>query len=113
MAGLVWTDGKKNSTVTFRAWDKNGKLIGKIKTTLGDSSRKGTTSEDRFFGLVSTKGISKIQILSNYSNFEIDHLQFSYALAVVPLPPAAALGLAGLAGAAMWRRSLTRRQRMA
>ena len=104
MAGLVWTDGKKNSTVKFHAWDKNGNLIGKIKVKLGDSSRKGTTAEDRFFGLVSDKGISKIQISSNYSGFEIDHLQFAYGLAVVPVPAPLALGIAGLAGAAVWRR---------
>jgi hypothetical protein len=109
MAGLVWTDGKKNSTVKFHAWDKNGDLIGKIKIKLGDSSRKGTTAEDRFFGLVSTKGISKIQISSNYSGFEIDHLQFAYGLAVVPVPAPLALGMAGLAGAAIFRRRLMKK----
>src|SRR5687767_6358619 len=108
-AGLVWTDGKKNSTVTFKAWNKAGNLIGKIKVKLGDLSRKGTTAEDRFFGLVNDKGISKIQISSNYSGFEIDHLQFSYGLSVVPLPAPLALGAVGLVGAAIWRRRLLKK----
>ena len=105
-AGLVWTDGKKDSTVTFRAWDKSGDLIGKIKVTLGDSSRKGTTAEDRFFGLVSDNGISKIQISSNYSGFEVDHLQFGYGLAVVPVPAPIALGAVGLLSAGLLRKRM-------
>jgi MYXO-CTERM domain-containing protein len=115
MAGLVWTDGKHDSTVKFRAWDDNGDLIGKIKVKLGDLVRKGTTGEDRFFGLSSTKGISKIQIASNYSGFEIDHLAFSYGmgLSVVPLPAPLALGLAGLAGAGLWRRRIMRQRQAA
>jgi hypothetical protein len=108
-AGLVWTDGKKNSTVTFRAWDKNGALIGKIKMKLGDLSRKGTTAEDRFFGLVSDKGISKIQISSNYAGFEVDHLQFGYGLAVVPVPAPIALGAVGLLSAGLLRKRILKR----
>ncbi|MCI0363638.1 MAG: VPLPA-CTERM sorting domain-containing protein [Phycisphaerales bacterium] len=106
MAGVVWTDGKHDSTVTFKAWDKNGDFIGKIKVTLGDLVKTGTTGEDHFLGLTSNKGISKIQIASNYAGFEIDHLQFGYALGLsaVPLPPAVAMGLAGLAGVAMMGR---------
>lgn len=110
-AGLVWTDGKKNSTITFRAWDKAGDLIGKIKVKLGDLSRKGTTKEDRFFGLISSKGISKIQIASNYAGFEVDHLQFGYgaALAVVPVPAPIALGAVGLLSAGLVRRRIMKR----
>lgn len=111
MAGLVWTDGKKDSIVKFRAWDKSGDLIGKIKVKLGDLSRNGSTAEDRFFGLTSNKGISRIQIASNYSGFEIDHLAFGYgaALSVVPLPAPALLGLVGLAGVGLWRRRLLKK----
>ena len=109
MAGLVWTDGHHDSTIRLRAWDNAGKLIGKIKVSLGDLVRNGTTAEDRFLGLVSDKGISKIRISSNYAGFEIDHLQFAYGFAVVPLPPAAAMGLIGLAGVGMWRRRCHKR----
>lgn len=106
MAGLVWTDGHQDSKVTFKAWDSNNDLIGKIKVTIGDLMKNGGTSEDRFFGLVNDSGISKIQIISNYAGFEVDHLQFSYGLglAVVPLPSPLALGAVGLLGAAVWRR---------
>ena len=105
MAGLVWTDGHANSTITFRAWDKFGTFLGKIQATLGDAMRNGTTAEDRFFGVKSTTGISRIEIVSNFAGFEIDHLQFSYySFAVVPVPPALALGAAGLGGVAVFRR---------
>lgn len=98
MAGLVFTDGPANSVITFKAWDAFGNLLGKIKATLGDLLNTGQTGEDRFFGVVSDTGISKIQIASNMGGIEIDHLQFAYGFAVVPVPPAVALGLIGLAG---------------
>ena len=106
MAGLVWTDGHANSKVVFKAWDSAGNLLGKIKVTLGDLMHSGQTGEDRFLGIASKKGIAKIQIASNYSGFEIDHLQFGYgySFAVVPLPPALGMGLAGLTGMSLWRR---------
>ena len=103
MAGLAWTDGKANSIITFKAWDASGKLIGKITATLGDLSRRGTTGEDRFFGISSDNGISKIRISSNKAGFEVDHL-LAYGFSVVPVPPALGLGLAGLAGLGLWRR---------
>lgn len=103
MAGLAWTDGKPNSVITFRAWDSSGKLIGKITATLGDMMRNGTTGEDRFFGISSDNGISKIRISSNKAGFEVDHL-LAYGFSVVPVPPALGLGLAGLAGLGLWRR---------
>jgi hypothetical protein len=98
MAGLVFTDGPANSIITFKAWDAYGNLLGKIKATLGDLVNSGQTGEDRFFGVKSTTGISKIQIASNMGGIEIDHLQFAYGFAVVPIPPAVALGLVGLVG---------------
>lgn len=104
MAGLVWTDGKHDSVIKFRAWDKDGNLIGKIKVNLGDLVRNGTAAEDRYLGLVSDNGISKIRIASNYAGFEIDHLQFGYGFAVVPVPPALTMGLAGLAGLGLMNR---------
>ena len=112
MAGLVWTDGHHDSTIRFKAWDKSGNLIGKIKVNVGDLMRNGGTAEDRFLGLVSDKGISKIRIVSNYAGFEIDHLQFAYGtsgMAVVPLPPAAAMGLIGLAGVGLLQRRIRKR----
>jgi hypothetical protein len=103
-AGIVFTDGKANARITFKAWDTAGNYLGKIKVKLGDLVRNGTTGEDRFFGLTSESGISRIQIASNQSGFEVDHVQFAYNFAVVPLPPALGLGIAGLAAVGLWRR---------
>jgi hypothetical protein len=104
MAGLAWTDGKPNSMITFRAWDSAGNLIGKVKARLGDLARNGGTLEDRFFGITSDEGISKIRINSSKAGFEVDHVQFAYGFSVVPVPPALGLGLAGLASLGLWRR---------
>ena len=100
MAGLAWTDGRPNATVTFRAWDASGNLLGKISARLGDLMRNGSTGEDRFFGIASDEGIAKIRITSSKRGFEVDHVQFAYGFSVVPVPPALGLGLAGLAGVA-------------
>lgn len=107
MAGLVWTDGRRDSTITFRAWDAYGAFLGKIVVRLGDLARHGQTAEDRFLGVKSTTGISKISIVSNYAGFEVDHLQYMYGFAVVPVPPALALGAVGLAGVMATRRFWT------
>lgn len=108
MAGLVWTDGRPNAMVTFRAWDASGHLLGRIQARAGDLMRNGTTGEDRFFGITSDQGISRIRITSSRPGFEVDHVQFAYGFSVVPLPPALGMGILGLAGAAIWRRRFVR-----
>jgi hypothetical protein len=104
MAGLVFTDGRPNSMITFRAWDANGDLIGRVRARLGDLARNGGTAEDRFFGIANDEGISRFRIDSSRAGFEVDHLQFAYGFSVVPVPPALGLGLAGLAGVGLWQR---------
>jgi hypothetical protein len=107
MAGLVWTNGNENARITFKAWDHNKNLLGKIRVNVSDLV--GSGDQHRFFGIANHEGgISRIQIASTFANFEIDHLQFAYgpvgSFAVVPVPPALALGLVGLAGVAMIKR---------
>jgi hypothetical protein len=112
MAGLAWTDGRPNSTVTFRAWDANGNLLGRIRERVGEAGRNGGTAEDRFFGIMSEEGVARITISSNRRGFEVDHVQFgfAYAFSAVPVPPALGLGLAGLAGLGLWKRLRQRRR---
>lgn len=110
LAGLVVTDAAKNSTIKFHAWDSEGNLIGKIVKKFGDISRKGTTKDDRFFGVANSQGISKIRIfVNNKKGFEVDHVQYAYGFAVVPLPSPVLLGLTGIAIAGLARRRLWRR----
>jgi hypothetical protein len=109
MAGLVFTDGRPNSMITFRAWDANGNLIGKVRARLGDLASNGGTAEDRFFGIANDEGIARFRIQSSRPGFEVDHLQFAYGFSVVPVPPALGLGLAGLAAVGLWK-GLTRRR---
>lgn len=108
MAGLAWTHGKPNSTVTFRAWDADGNLIGKIRKKLGNTAQHGTASAARFFGVMDSQGIARMTISSNRKGFEVDHVQFAYGFSVVPVPPALMLGAAGLAGVAFCRKRLLR-----
>jgi hypothetical protein len=105
MAGLVVTDAKPNSKLVFKAWDAAGNLLGKIKYKLnGNAMSNGSSAGDRFFGLINEEGISKIKIQSNKAYFEIDHVQFGYGFAVMPVPAPLALGAVGLLGAAIMRR---------
>ncbi len=80
--GIVWTDGNVNSTTLFEAFGPSGEplgIVGPVK--ISDASVSGTTSEDRFFGVIDPRGISKI-VLRNpggNSTLEIDHLQYGFA----------------------------------
>jgi hypothetical protein len=103
MAGLAWTDGRQNSIVVMKAWDRNGQYLGFIRARMGDLSRNGTTGDDRFLGLTNENGISRIEIRSNYAGFEVDHVQFAYGMVAVPVPPAVIMGVAGLAGVGLLR----------
>jgi hypothetical protein len=44
--------------------------------SFGDGSVLGQTAEDRFFGAKNASGISKITIITNSKDWEIDHLQY-------------------------------------
>ena len=99
-AGLVFTDGVANGTFIFKAWDADNNLIGTMELVLGDGARDGGTAEDRFIGVVSDLGISRIRLRAMEGGFELDHVQFAYG--AVPAP--GALALLGLAGIASRRR---------
>ena len=85
-AGLVWTDGGPNATVTFEARDADGASLGTlIATGQGDGTNFGTTGEDRFYGVEFAGGIGELVISHTAGGIEIDHLQyelFCSALAV-------------------------------
>ncbi len=94
-AGLVWTDGLDD--ITFEAFDENGASLGTLVGTHADGDFTGGTAEDRFYGVVYSGGISKLQI-SNPSGIEVDHVQYG----AVPEP--ASMALLGLGLAAVARR---------
>ena len=83
-AGIVWTDGNQNATVTFEAFDYSSNSLGTVVAVVGDDSIWGTTAEDRFFGVTNAAGISAIAIsitggtpVGGYSGgIEVDHLQY-------------------------------------
>ena len=87
-AGIVWTDvgrnligqGVGNRPVTFSATDSIGVSLGSVGPfVLGDGVLNGTTAEDRFFGIFNEGGISSITIsMSNFNNWEVDHLQYGF-----------------------------------
>lgn len=108
-AGMVWTDGVANGSVTFRAYGPGGTLLGTWGSfILGDGSYAGGTAEDRFFGVLNQGGISAIELIEapggSNAGMEVDHVQFGVA---VPEPGTLALlgiGLVGIARAARRRR---------
>lgn len=101
-AGIVWTDVGNTasgplgiSEVIFRAFGPGLAPLGSIgPVTLGDGSVLGGTAEDRFFGIVSGAGISRIEIeMPNSTDWEVDHLQYG----AIPAPGAAtAMALLGV-----------------
>jgi len=114
-AGIVWTDGA--GQITFEAFgpgDVPLVTIGPVSQAgvFPDDSISGTTAEDRFFGVISDGGISKIFINNTSGGIEVDHLQYNgkATVAAVPLPTAlwpSLLTLGGM-GAIAWRRRTTR-----
>lgn len=99
-AGVVWTDVGSAPTpgvdqVTFEAFGPLGQSLGTIgPVTLGDGVATGTTGDDRFFGVSSLDGISRIRIsMANSTDWEVDHVQYG----LIPSPGATALLIAGTA----------------
>lgn len=73
--GIVWTDGL--GTTTFEAFDAVGNSLGTIgPLSIADTVTNGTTAEDRFFGIIDSRGISKIIISNTTAGIEVDHLQY-------------------------------------
>ena len=93
-AGLVWTDGGGDSSVTFKAFGPSGNLL-YTQTEVGfaDFSNNGETAEDRFFGLGHEAGISAIFVSNASGGIEVDHLQYG---STVPEPGTWAMLIAGL-----------------
>ena len=91
-AGLVWTDGGLDSTVTFEAYGPEQELLGLFEMLVGDNTLGGTTDEDRFFGVEFDGGISAIRLITNVQGVELDHVQYGS----VPGPAGMAVLLGGL-----------------
>lgn len=103
VAGLVWTDIGYNAPtpysgpVLFEAYGPGGLLLGGIGPyTLGDGADTGQTAEDRFFGVSFLGGISAIRILTDNTDWELDHLQFGHTLPLTTVPEPSTLMLLAL-----------------
>ncbi len=111
-AGLVWTDGQVNTTVTFEAFDAANQSLGTINANgFATSGFAGQTAEDRFFGVFHAGGISSIKITHPGGGIEVDHVQYGRLLeptAAVPEPTSLAVwGLIGLLATYYRRRRLS------
>ncbi len=101
--GIVWTDvGFVTSgtngfgDVVFEAFDGANASLGTVTAlNLGDGLFGGQTGEDRFFGVRSLAGISRVTLTMPTSlDWEADHLQLS--VSPVPEPSTYAMLAAGL-----------------
>jgi hypothetical protein len=103
-AGLVFTDGDKQSTqVTLKAYDATDMLIGTINGgDLADDSYGGQTAEDSFLGFnASMGGIKRLEItIDKGSGIEIDHVQWQ----PIPEPSSAVLLLGAVMAVLGFRR---------
>jgi hypothetical protein len=113
-AGIVWTDvGYKDdgvfgpAPVLFEAFDSLNHSLGVIgPSSVGDESVYGTTGEDRFFGIFSEGGISRISIaMPTSGDWEMDHQQYGYGSedGVIGLPEPNTLLLTFLGVVVAWR----------
>lgn len=76
-AGIVWTDGGLNCSVTFTAYDANDEVIySETFDGIGDGSNARETAEDRFFGVVTPVGVKRLFISNTGGGIEVDHLQY-------------------------------------
>lgn len=79
--GIVWTDGGFMATVSFQAFGANGDAFGLHGPFVhADGSNSGGTGEDRFYGVSSASGISKIVISNAGGGIEVDHLQLDHCV---------------------------------
>jgi hypothetical protein len=77
-----------------------------------DTTFFGTTDEDRFYGVTTTGGISRIVITNSSGGIEVDHLQYG-AFQAQPVSEPAILWLLGLALAGLPLISASRREAFA
>jgi len=109
-AGLVLTDNFPPGSVpfTFEAFDAANNSLGIVgPSAFGDGTNTGETAEDRFFGIYAAAGIAALEIRSDASDMEIDHVQYGFAKATGVPDAASSLGLMaiGLATLGMVRRA--------
>jgi len=79
--GIVWTDGGFSAPVTFEAFGPTGESLGPYGPFQhADDSNTGETAEDRFYGVTSAAGISKINISNTSGGIEVDHLQLDHCV---------------------------------
>lgn len=77
--GAVWTDGE--GEVFFEAFDVDGGLLGRVGPVseagvFPDNTVQSSTSEDRFFGVVSNQDLGSVRIGNTAGGVEVDHVQF-------------------------------------
>jgi hypothetical protein len=80
-AGVVWTDADAppKTSVFLEVFNAAGASSGVLGPfLLGDSTTRGTTTEDRFWGAVDPGGISAIRIFQLAEQIEVDHLQYGW-----------------------------------
>jgi len=104
LAGFVWTDGNPDAVVTITAFGIEGETLGSLMTSIGDGIHNGSTAADRFMGAQFDQGIYQLMVSWDIGGLEIDHVQMGFEGVIIPLPPALALGFAGLGLVALRRR---------
>lgn len=110
--GFVWTDGMQDSKVKIELFDEDSNMFAthKYSEFFGDEFFTGTTSDDRFVGVVSDREIFTVQITSRHVGqgpaFEMDHLQYGL---LVPEPNGTMMFLIGVLCLAL-RQRRTKRQ---
>jgi hypothetical protein len=87
--GFVWTDGLEGSRLLIELTLESGFQFRSPIFQVGDSTRAGSTADDRFVGILTDEGITSAVITGGYTGdvsaeyIEIDHVQYGI---IVPEP---------------------------
>jgi len=92
--GIVWTDGV--NPIRFEAFDELNNSLGVLVGNHADGTFAGGNDEDRFYGVTTSGGISRI-VISDPGGIEVDHLQYGLRGNVTNVPEPETLALLGVA----------------
>jgi len=75
--GIVFTDGGVGADAIFTAYDADGnELTTIVAPSIADQTFDTACGEDRFFGIIASKGVKRIWLRTSGGGIEADHLQY-------------------------------------
>ena len=74
--GIVFTDAGVGADAIFTAYDALGNALMLVAPGIADQTYDTSCGEDRFFGVIASKGVKRIWLRTSGGGIEADHLQY-------------------------------------